>query len=57
VKELGGATSSNVTRKTSYLVVGQDPGSKLADAQRLGTELLDEDSFLELLGESAPGGP
>ena len=56
VKELGGATSSGVTRKTSYLVVGQDPGSKIENAQRLGTELLDEDAFLRLLGESAPSG-
>ena len=56
VKDLGGATSSGVTRKTSYLVVGQDPGSKLENAQRLGTELLDEDAFLRLLGESAPSG-
>ena len=56
VKELGGATSSGVTKKTSYLVVGQDPGSKIENAQRLGTELLDEDAFLRLLGESAPSG-
>ena len=51
VKELGGAASSNVTRKTTYLVVGKDPGSKLASAQRLGTKLLDEDAFLGLLDD------
>ena len=36
VKELGGATSSNVTRKTNYLIVGSEPGSKLEAARRLG---------------------
>ena len=56
VKELGGATSSGVTKKTTYLVVGQDPGSKLENAQRLGTELLDEDAFLALLSETASSG-
>ncbi len=50
IKELGGATSSNVTKKTDYLVVGADPGSKLATAQRLGTSILDEEGLLELIG-------
>ena len=54
IKALGGATSSNVTKKTAYLVVGTDPGSKLDEAQRLGTGLLAEEEFLELLG--APEG-
>ena len=50
IKELGGATSSSVTKKTDYLVVGADPRSKLEDGKRLGTALLDETEFLELLG-------
>lgn len=49
IKALGGSTSSNVTRKTTYLVVGADPGSKLDAANRLGTETLDEGQLLELL--------
>ena len=53
IKELGGAITSSVTRKTAYLVVGESPGSKLDAAQRLGTTVLDEAAFLELLaGES-----
>ena len=52
IKELGGATSSNVTRKTDYLVVGEEAGSKLEAAERLGTVLLNEEEFLELLGIS-----
>ena len=51
VKALGGATKDNVTRKTSYLVVGADPGSKLVRAQELGIKQLTEDEFLHLLGK------
>jgi len=49
IKELGGKASSDVTRKTNYLVVGEDPGSKLARAQTLGIKTLTEKEFLELL--------
>ena len=49
IKALGGSTSSAVTRKTSYLVAGVDPGSKLDAAQRLDVPILTEDQFLELL--------
>ena len=49
IKELGGSTSSNVTRKTDYLVVGGEPGSKLEAANRLGTSLLNEEEFLNLV--------
>jgi DNA ligase (NAD+) len=45
---------SGVTRKTTHLVVGADPGSKLADAQRLGTAILTEQEFLAMLGEGGP---
>ena len=49
IKALGGTTGSNVTKKTTYLVVGADPGSKLAKAQTLGTKILNEEEFLQLL--------
>jgi len=49
IRELGGAAKDNVTRKTDYLVVGADPGSKLAKANELGVETMDEQRFLELL--------
>ena len=49
IKELGGAVSSNVSPKTDYLVAGDDPGSKLADARELGVETLPEHAFLELV--------
>ena len=50
IRELGGSTSSSVTKRTSYLLVGEQPGSKLVAAERLGTALLNEEVFLELLG-------
>ena len=51
VRALGGSTGSNVTRKTSYLVVGADPGSKVDKARALGVEQLSEEEFLRLIGE------
>ncbi|PKB77387.1 MAG: hypothetical protein BZY70_03075 [SAR202 cluster bacterium MP-SInd-SRR3963457-G2] len=49
IKILGGNVASAVTRKTDYLVAGASPGSKVAAAGRLGTEILDEAAFLELI--------
>ncbi len=49
IKTLGGKAGSDVTKKTSYVVVGADPGSKLAKAQKLGVKTLNEAEFLELL--------
>ena len=48
VKELGGAVSGSVSRRTDYLIAGQDAGSKLQDAQELGVRVVDEDEFLTL---------
>jgi DNA ligase (NAD+) len=49
VKALGGKAGSDVTKKTSYVVVGADPGSKLAKAEKLGTKTLNEAEFLEMM--------
>jgi DNA ligase (NAD+) len=49
IKALGGKAGSDVTKKTSYVVVGSDPGSKLAKAQKLETKTLNEAQFLDLL--------
>jgi DNA ligase (NAD+) len=51
IKSLGGAVGSSVTKKTDYLVVGADPGSKLEKAQRLKVPVLDEAALLALLGQ------
>ena len=45
----GGKPSSSVSKKTDYVLVGSDPGSKLAKAQELGVTIIDEGRFLELL--------
>ena len=56
IKALGGSAKSNVTKKTSYVVVGEEPGSKADRARELGIPTLDEQSFLELIGYHAGGG-
>ena len=53
IKALGGSATSSVTRKTAYLVAGESPGSKLETANRLGTPILSEHDFLQIL--ESPG--
>ncbi len=51
VASLGGKAAGTVTKKTSYLVAGPGAGSKLANAEKLKVEVLDEEGFLALLPE------
>ena len=51
IKELGGVVTGSVSRRTSYLVAGEDAGSKLADAQRLGVQVATEEDILGLIGQ------
>ena len=49
IKELGGKITESVSKLTSYVVVGSEPGSKYDKAMKLGVEILDEKKLLELL--------
>jgi len=49
IRAAGGDISGSVSRKTDYLVVGEDPGSKLAKAKQYGVKVLTERMFLDLL--------
>ncbi|HEX2187228.1 MAG TPA: NAD-dependent DNA ligase LigA, partial [Chloroflexota bacterium] len=50
IRALGGLVEDAVTRRTSYLVVGDEPGSKLTRARQLGTPILDEATFEHVVG-------
>ena len=51
VERLGATASSSVSKKTSYVVAGEDPGSKLEQAQKLGVIVLDEEAFVRLIDQ------
>jgi len=52
VESLGGAAASSVSKKTDYVVAGEDPGSKYDKAKALGVTILDEEAFLRLISEA-----
>ena len=49
IKELGGTVSGSVSSLTNYLIAGEEAGSKLSDAARIGIPVLSEDDFLAMI--------
>jgi DNA ligase (NAD+) len=49
IRMAGGNVSESVSRQTDYVIVGEDPGSKLEKAKALGVKTLSEKEFLALL--------
>lgn len=51
VEEHGGKASSSVSKKTSYVLAGEDPGSKLSKARELDIKVIDIDEFMNMISE------
>ena len=49
IQRAGGKPTSSVSKNTDYVIAGESPGSKLDTAERLGTNVLDEEAFVKLL--------
>jgi len=54
IEARGGKVTSSVSKKTSYVIAGESPGSKLAKAETLGVTVLDDAAFVELLEHGPP---
>ncbi len=52
IRDAGGKVAGSVSKKTGFVVVGEDPGSKLEKARSLGIEILDEDQFVKMIGRA-----
>ncbi len=57
IRAAGGKAAGSVSRKTDFVVAGDNAGSKLQKAQELGVPVLDEDGFRRLLAGQPPEGP
>ena len=49
IESFGGKTSSSVSKKTSYVLAGEDAGSKLVKAESLGVSIISEEEFEEMI--------
>ena len=51
IKERGGKVSGSVSKKTSYVLAGEEAGSKLTKANELGIAVIDENRFIEMINQ------
>ena len=49
IKKNGGKVSGSVSKKTSYVLAGEEAGSKLTKAKELGIQIIDEEAFLKMV--------
>ncbi len=49
IKERGGSAANSVSKKTDYVLAGEDPGSKFEEAKELGVKIIDEQEFLRMI--------
>jgi DNA ligase (NAD+) len=49
IKQAGGKSSSSVSKKTDFVLAGENPGSKLQKARKLGVEVIDEKQFMKMI--------
>ena len=49
IENFGGKASGSVSKKTTYVLAGEEAGSKLTKAQELGIKIISEEEFLEML--------
>lgn len=49
IESLGGKTSNSVSKKTSYVLAGENAGSKLEKAQALNVKIIDEEEFKSMI--------
>ena len=49
IRDNGGTASTSVSRKTNYVVAGENAGSKLAKAESLGVKVIGEEEFLDMI--------
>ena len=51
VRQMGGNSSSSITKDTDFVISGENPGSKYAQAKKLGIKIINEEEFSRLVGQ------